>query len=166
MATYELRERLNKFFDLGMYFLDNVSSIEECLLEAKETQTRLLEIIKLQMEIGEEFSTAERDYDIFLAEKRAIVHKILRNKGVTPTQQVVETTAIKMFKDEFIVIKTQYDDLKVLVDVANSLKMAMFQRKDVIVETIRHWRSKEEKESCILKNKEFISKIMKGVGND
>lgn len=153
--------RLSKYADAAKFFLKNVSSISECLEEARKTQEMLSELITLQAELEATYKKAESKFNVFCSDKRDSLFNVLNKNGVKSSSQILEDKLIRLNSKEYEEYKEQLDVAKIDFETAQSLKMAYFQRKDIILEVINYWKSKSEIETCILKNKEFIKAVMR-----
>jgi hypothetical protein len=153
-------KRLSKFFDACKYFLLEAASVGDCIQEAQRTQGYLAELIELKKTFQDEALAAEGEYDRFMAEHRDQVGYILRKNGVkSVTERMVEDRVVRMHGEEYTKLRKAYTDAKTNFEVVDKLLMAMFQRKDLICETINYMRSKVESESCILKTKSILKKL-------
>lgn len=150
---------LRAFCDLTKYFLVNVSSVQECLLESKATQENLVRIIELKHKLEVEYQTHHREFETFLADKRDQIVSILHKNEIRATEQIVEDRMKRFHKQEYCERKSKVDAAKADLDMASSLMMALFQRKDIIVEVIMLMKSKQETDGCLLKNKEILRKL-------
>jgi hypothetical protein len=151
---------LKKFLTISNFLLTDCYNIGDCLNEAKRTQDLLFEISGMVHKMERSFNKARHDYELFVSIKRLEVRDSLKRKGYDCTAQIVEDAMIKFHEAEYSKKKQTVERRKTDYDLANSLKMAMFQRKDLIMETIAFFRTNIDHDACILKNKEFIQKIV------
>lgn len=150
--------RLTKFLDLSKHFLE-VSSIDECIIEFQNTQNYIGELIKIKAEIDSEYRAIQRERDIFLADKNDAALYNFRRNGISPSEKNIQDFVIKSNKKEYERLQEQFDEKYINSEAAKSFLMSMFQRKDVICETISFMKSKKENDNCLAKNKEFLRKL-------
>jgi CRISPR/Cas system CMR-associated protein Cmr5 small subunit len=150
--------RLVPFFDLSKYFIE-CSNINECLLEFNNTQMYISSIIKLRTELELEFKEFSREFEVFFSSKKDEIWHNAKKRGLSPTESNIHDTVIKLFPEEYAEKRERYDSAKANYEAANSLMMAMFQRKDMLCETIAFFKSKQENDNCLAKNKEFLKKL-------
>jgi len=155
--------RLTHYFDIHKYFLSSADSIDAIIEECRLTQVYLGELIELKLVIGKESQSALRAYERKRESYRDIVQDALRKRGVTPTESTVRAKVEFMFGDQLAPLKESRDDLKLESDCANDLYFAMMQRKDILVQIIDRWKFKDEYESCLMKNKEVINRLLRCV---
>jgi hypothetical protein len=151
-------QRLHPFFDVTRYFLE-VSNINECLIEFQKTQRYLSDLIKLKAELEMELGELERGFKIFFCSKRDEIFRGFKKYDISPTEKNIEDATIKLFGSDYIPMREKVDNKRVNMEACQSLIMAMFQRKDIITETINFFRSKNENDNCLIKNKEFLRKL-------
>lgn len=154
--------RLHKFFDLYKYFLKDVDSIDALIEQCRLCQIYLGEIIELKLKIGKEYSTASRIYEHENEIARDIVQDALKKRGVSSTESIVRAKLEYMFGDKLAPLREKRDDLRVESECIQDIYYAMMQRKDILVQIIDRWKFKDEYESCLLKNKEFMDKVLRG----
>lgn len=153
--------RLKKYCNLNRIFLDNVSNIQECLLESNKTQQTLIELVELKSEFDTKFNSINRQYELFFAEKRVSIKNALdKNSVKNVTKEVVDDRVIHLFKDEYLKLKEEYDEAKLNSDLCLDLRMVMFQRKDLLCHMIEYLKTQCDRESCVINSTKFIEAII------
>ena len=155
--------RLKKYFDLHKFFLAKADSIDAIIEECRLSQVYLGELIELKMSIGKEASCASRAYEREMEVSRDIVQDALKKRGISTTEQIVRAKVEFMFGDKIAPLKEERDNLKIENECVQDLYYAMMQRKDILVQIIDRWKFKDEYESCLMKNKEVVNKLLRGV---
>jgi len=153
--------RLQKYFDLHKYFLKGADSIDAIIEECRLTQVYLGELIELKLKIGKECSAANRKYEHELEIARDIIQDALKKRGVSITESLVRAKTEFMYGEKLAPLKEARDELRLESECIQDLYYAMMQRKDILVQIIDRWKFKDEYESCLLKNKQFIENILK-----
>jgi len=155
-----MRQKLKEYCDACKYFLPNANSIQDCLIEAQKTQKYLSDIIELKAEIDSELRTAQNKYDTFMAEKRESIFSVANKLGTkNMTSQIIEDKVKKFEKQEYLFFKEMLDSLQIEFEMSTNLLMAMYQRKDLITETIKFFQIRKDTESCIMRNKDIARKL-------
>ena len=153
---------LEPYFNIFKYFLNNVSSIDECLLEFQNTQKNIGEIIKLKAKYLHSLKKAKLDFDITFAPIRdEIVYTTKVKKGLNLTEKAIENQVLATNKELYCKLQSEIDDSETWFEISNNLLMALFQRKDILVETINYFKSKNQMENCLMKNEIFLKKFEK-----
>lgn len=158
-----MNKHLKKFQAISNFLLTDCFNISDCLREAKRTQDLLAEISVLCYKFEKAHNKARHDFEMFCSVKRLEVRDSLKRKGYDVTAQIIEDSLIKFYEAEHSKKKQNLERKKADHDLAVSFKMALFQRKDLIMETIAFYRTNIDHDSCIIKNKEFIQKILQAV---
>lgn len=155
-----MRQKLKDYCDACKYFLPQANSIQDCLVEAQNTQKYLAELIFLKAEIDSELRIAQNKYDIFMADKREAIFAVA-NKLSTKnmTSQVIEDKVKKFERQDYLFYKELLDTLQIEFEMCTNLLMAMYQRKDLITETIKFFQIRKDTESCIMRNKDIAKKL-------
>ncbi len=153
-------ERLKKYADMAKFFLANSNSISDCLEEARKTQITLAELIELQNELQIKYQKMENKFEAWCADKRDAIFQVLNKNSVKSSERVIEDKMVRLNSAEYQDLKNALDEAKIDYQTAEALKMAYFQRKDIIAEVINYWRSRGEIDTCIMKNKEFVKKLL------
>ena len=151
---------LKKFLSISNFLLTNCNCIADCLVEGQRTSTLLTEICQLCQVLERRYLQGKQEFDRFISLKRVEVMDTLKRKGFSVTQQMTEDYLVKFFEKDYTRHRTSVERRKTDMDFAHALKMAMFQRKDLVMETIALLRTNVDHDSCIVKNSEFIRKIM------
>lgn len=153
-------ERLKKYADMSRFFLTKVSSIDECLDEARNTQVLLAELIALQNELQMRYQKLENKFNIWCADKRDAIFQVLNKNSIKASAQVIEDKLMRLNAKEYQEMKDELDEARLNYQAAEAFKMAFFQRKDIINEVVNYWKSKMEINSCIMNNKEFVKRLL------
>jgi len=152
--------RLKKYAEMSKFFLTNVSSIDDCLEEARKTQVLLSELIELQNELQIKYQKLETKYSSWCADKRDSIFQVLNKNSVKSSERVIEDKMIRLNAKEYQELKDSLDEAKIDYQTAEAFKMAYFQRKDIITEVISYWRNRGEIDTCLMKNKELVKKLL------
>lgn len=154
-------ERLKNYCDITKIFIDNVASLQDCLVEANKTQKVLVELIELKAEFEETFGEINRKLEKFMADRRVTIKAILdKNSVKNITKEVIDDRVIALYTEEYEILKKQYDSSKLNADLCTDLRMVMFQRKDLLCHAIEYLRTQSDRESCIINSKKFIEHIL------
>ena len=157
-------ERLKKYCEINRFFLENVCSIQDCILEANTVQKTLIELTELKAEFETKFSIASREYELFMAQHRCVVKQILdKNSVKNVTKEVIEDRVIANYDEGYKKVREAFDEAKLNSDLCTDLKYIMLQRKDLICEVMQFMKAKHESESCIFNNQKFMEKVLKTV---
>lgn len=151
-------QRLIPYLDLSKHFLE-VTTINECLLEFQSTQKNIFDVIRLKGELDTELRSHSRKYHTFMSERRDATYLHFRKSGICPTEKNIEDYVIRAAKVEYEQLKEKIDECEINSEIAKNILMALYQRKDIIAETIKFFQCKKENENCMAKNKEFLRKL-------
>lgn len=155
--------RLQKYFDIHKFFLKDCDSIDALIEECRLSQVYLGELIELKLKIQKEYAIANRKYESQLDIYRDNIFDALKKRGVSATESVIRAKIEAIYGDNLEPLRSKKDELKVESECVQDLYYAMIQRKDILVQIIDRWKFKDEYESCLLKNKEFIEMIKRGL---
>jgi hypothetical protein len=156
-------QRMEKFFDVFKYFLKNASSIDEALLECQKTQEYLGELIKLKFEYGNEAKIAKGIMEKKIQYYSDIIYDNLKKRGIKPTESVVSNKVTRIYGEEIEPLRRDYEEKQLCYEMASDAYMAMMQRKSILVEFINHIKSRQEVDTCLLHQKAFLEKFMRGL---
>jgi len=159
MVEGEIDKRVHKYFDLCKFFLKDVDSIDKLIVEASNTQTYLGELIQLKLEYGCNLSRVRRRYERETLKYKDIIQATLSKRGKKFTESIVNARLEYVYGEKLDPVRSKLDNLQNYYETINNLYFAMMQRKDIIVQIIDRWKFKDEYESCLLKNKQFIEKL-------
>lgn len=157
-----MSERLKKYFDIYKFFLKDADSIDKIIEECQKSQVYLGELIFLKAEIGRELSQVSRQYEHQLEVYRDAVQDALKKRAISSTESIVRAKVESLYGDNLQPMREKKDNLRVEFECVQDLYYGMMQRKDILVQIIDRWKFKDEYESCLLKNKEFIQAIKRG----
>lgn len=154
--------RLKKYFDLHKFFLKDADSIDALIEECRLTQVYLGELIELKVMIHKEYAIANRNYESKLDICRDLIFDALKKRGISATEAVIKSKIEAMYGKEIEELRHARDMLKIDSECVQDLYYAMMQRKDILVQILDRWKFKDEYESCLLKNRQFIEHIQRG----
>lgn len=157
-----MTERLKKYFDIYKYFLKDTDSIDKLLEECQKSQVYLGELIFLKADIGRELAQASRQYEHQIEVFRDAVQDSLKKRAISTTESIVRAKVEALYGDKLQIMREKKDALRIEFECVQDLYYGMMQRKDILVQIIDRWKFKDEYESCLLKNKEFIQAIRRG----
>lgn len=152
-------ERLKKYCDIGKHFLFKAHSIQDLLNESQNTQIYMMELIELKDEFLRKVNQTENKFEIYFSTKREEQHSYLTKNGIKGSTEKIIDDRVRKFSKDYLQMKEEYDEAKINFDICNTLMMAFFQRKDLIVETINFFKSIKEADSCIVKNAAILKKL-------
>lgn len=155
--------RLQKYFDLHKFFLKDCDSIDALIEECRLSQIYLGELIELKLKIQKEYAIANRKYENQVDIYRDNIFDALKKRGVSATESVIKAKIEALYGDNLEPLRSKKDELKIESECVQDLYYAMIQRKDILIQIIDRWKFKDEYESCLLKNKEFIQYIKRGI---
>lgn len=155
--------RLQKYFDLHKFFLKECDSIDALIEECRLSQVYLGELIELKLKIQKEYAIANRKYETQVDIYRDNIFDALKKRGVSATESVIKAKIEALYGDNLEPLRLKKDELKIESECVQDLYYAMIQRKDILIQIIDRWKFKDEYESCLLKNKEFIEMIKRGL---
>ncbi len=158
-----MSKRLQKYFDIYKFFLKDVDSIDKLIEECQKSQVYLGELIFLKSEISRELSQVSRQYEHQIEVFRDAVQDSLKKRAISTTESIVRAKVEALYGDNLQPMREKKDALRVEFECVQDLYYAMMQRKDILVQIIDRWKFKDEYESCLLKNKEFIQAIRRGL---
>lgn len=155
--------RLQKYFDLHKFFLKECDSIDALIEECRLSQVYLGELIELKLKIQKEYAIANRKYETQVDIYHDNIFDALKKRGVSATESVIKAKIEALYGDNLEPLRSKKDELKIESECVQDLYYAMIQRKDILVQIIDRWKFKDEYESCLLKNKEFIQYIKREI---
>lgn len=158
-----MSKRLQKYFDIYKFFLKDVDSIDKLIEECQKSQVYLGELIFLKSEISRELSQVSRQYEHQIEVYRDAVQDSLKKRAISTTESIVRAKVEALYGDKLQPMREKKDNLRIELECIQDLYYAMMQRKDILVQIIDRWKFKDEYESCLLKNKEFIQAIKRGL---
>lgn len=154
-------KKLQKYFDVCKYFLNDVDTVDALIQQCQMTQQYLGELIQVKFELGILSSRYKRKYERKFQICCDIVNDGLRKRGSVSSNAIVIAKVESMFGDELKILRQKYDESNLKYECACDLYYAMLQRKDILVQIIDRWKFKDEYESCLIKNKEFMEAILR-----